>query len=72
MLKRLIKTSLRLRGAVVALACAVVLYGLYVASRAKIDVFPEFAPPQAILQTEAPGLSAEEVEALVTAPSRTA
>jgi CzcA family heavy metal efflux pump len=67
-LKRLIKTSLRLRGAVVALACAVVLYGLYVATRAKIDVFPEFAPPQVILQTEAPGLSAEEVEELVTRP----
>jgi CzcA family heavy metal efflux pump len=67
-LKRLIKTSLRLRGAVLALACAVVVYGLYVTTRAKIDVFPEFAPPQVIIQTEAPGLSAEEVEALVTRP----
>jgi CzcA family heavy metal efflux pump len=67
-LKRLIRTSLRLRGAVVALACAVVVYGLYVATRAKIDVFPEFAPPQVILQTESPGLSAEEVEQLVTRP----
>jgi len=67
-LKPLIRTSLRLRGAVVAIACAVVVYGLYIATQAKIDVFPEFAPPQVILQTEAPGLSAEEVEALVTRP----
>jgi CzcA family heavy metal efflux pump len=67
-LKRLIRTSLRHRGAVVALASVVVVYGLYVATRAKIDVFPEFAPPQVIIQTEAPGLSAEEVEALVTRP----
>jgi CzcA family heavy metal efflux pump len=68
LLKGLIQTSLRLRGAVVAIACAVVVYGLYVASHAKIDVFPEFAPPQVIIQTEAPGLSSEEVEALVTRP----
>ena len=68
MLKPLIRTSLRLRGAVVAIACAVVVYGFYIATQAKIDVFPEFAPPQVIIQTEAPGLSAEEVEALVTRP----
>jgi len=67
-LKPLIRTSLRLRGAVVAIACAVVVYGFYIATQAKIDVFPEFAPPQVIIQTEAPGLSAEEVEALVTRP----
>ncbi|MGH8526202.1 MAG: efflux RND transporter permease subunit, partial [Gammaproteobacteria bacterium] len=41
---------------------------IYIAGRAKLDVFPEFAPPRIVIQTEAPGLSAEEVEALVTRP----
>lgn len=45
-------------------------YGVYIIGRVKLDVFPEFAPPRIIIQTEAPGLSAEEVEALVTRPVR--
>jgi Cu/Ag efflux pump CusA len=51
---------------VVALAIAVVLYGLYVLTRAKFEVFPEFSPTQVVIQTEAPGLSAELVETLVS------
>ena len=31
-------------------------------------MFPEFAPPLVEIQTEAPGLSTEEVESLVTVP----
>ena len=34
----------------------------------KLDVFPEFAPTQVQVQTEALGLSASEVEQLVTVP----
>jgi len=33
-----------------------------------MDVFPEFAPPYVEIQTEVPGLSTAEVEALVTVP----
>ena len=68
MLLHLIAFSIRFRGVVIALACLVVGYGVYVTARARYDVYPEFAPPLVVIQTEAPGLSPEEVEALVTRP----
>ncbi len=68
MLNRIVHFSLRFRGVVVALACVVVGYGIYVAANAKLDVFPNFVPPQVEVQTEAPGLSPEQVESLVTQP----
>src|SRR5262249_2849619 len=47
-------------------ACLVIGYGIYSAYYAKLDVYPEFAPPEVVVQTEAPGLSPENVEQLVT------
>lgn len=60
--------SIRFRGVVIALGVAVMIYGAYMVSRAQYDVFPEFAPPQVSVQTEAPGLAAEQVEILITQP----
>src|SRR3989442_397405 len=71
MLKSLVSFSLRFRGVVVALAALLLGYGLYVASHAKLDVFPNFVQPQVVIQTEAPGLSPEQVEVLVTRPVET-
>lgn len=71
MLNRIVQFSLRHCGVVVALGIIVVAYGLYVASTTRLDVFPEFAPPQVVVQTEAPGLSSQEVEQLVTLPIET-
>jgi CzcA family heavy metal efflux pump len=68
MLQALVQFSLRFRGTVVILACLVMAYGLYDASQAKLDVFPDFVPPEVTIQAEAPGLSAEQVETLVTRP----
>src|SRR5712691_10638335 len=68
MLTALVRFSLRFRGVIIALACALLGYGLYTLSRATYDVFPEFAPPQVVIQTEAPGLAQEQVEVLVTQP----
>ncbi|AII54541.1 hypothetical protein N008_21685 (plasmid) [Hymenobacter sp. APR13] len=42
--------------------------GLQVVRNTPLDVFPEFAPPYVEVQTEAPGLSTAEVEALVSVP----
>jgi len=63
-----IALAIRFRGIVLALACVVVVYGLYGLSRARYDVFPEFAPPQVAIQTESVGLTPEQVETLVTRP----
>lgn len=60
--------AVRFRGIIVALAILLLGYGAVSVSRAKYDVFPEFAPPQVGIQTEAPGLTAEQVEVLVTQP----
>ncbi|HEV2453405.1 MAG TPA: efflux RND transporter permease subunit, partial [Verrucomicrobiae bacterium] len=71
MLNHVVQFALRHRGVVVALGLVVIVYGLYTVARTRLDVFPEFAPPQVVLQTEAPGLSPEEVEQLVTTPIET-
>ncbi|MBI5487746.1 MAG: efflux RND transporter permease subunit [Deltaproteobacteria bacterium] len=68
MLRALVGLSIRHRVLVIALACLAVAYGLYVTFRAKLDVFPDFVPPQVVIQTESPGLSPEQVETLVTQP----
>jgi CzcA family heavy metal efflux pump len=68
MLKAIVRFSLRFREITIGLACALLAYGVYSFSRARFDVFPEFAPPQVSIQTEAPGLAPQQVEVLVTTP----
>lgn len=68
LLNSVIRFSLRFRGIIIALSILFVGYGIYTLTQAKFGVFPEFAPPQAVIQTEAPGLSPEQVEVLVTQP----
>ncbi|HKS01900.1 MAG TPA: efflux RND transporter permease subunit [Arthrobacter sp.] len=64
----LVGISLRFRTIVVALACVVMLLGSVQLSKASLDVFPEFAPPQVEIQTACLGLTAQEVEELVSVP----
>src|ERR1051325_11418964 len=68
MRQAIVQWALRFRGVVVSLACVVLVYGVWVAQHAKLDVFPDFVPPQVTIQTEAPGLAPEQVETLVTRP----
>jgi CzcA family heavy metal efflux pump len=72
MLESLVSWSLRSRGLVVVLACLLLVLGVFATIHARLDVFPEFAPPMVIVQTECPGLSPAEVEQLVTLPIETA
>src|SRR5579863_6208045 len=64
----LIRFAIRFRGVVIALACVLLGYGAYTLVEARYDVFPEFAPPQVQIRTDAPGLAPEQVEVLVTQP----
>src|SRR5438477_2428753 len=68
MLKSVVHFSLRCRGVVLVLAGVLLVYGIYIAQTAKLDVFPNFVQPQVVIQTECPGLAPEQVELLVTVP----
>ncbi|MCC3160161.1 efflux RND transporter permease subunit [Hymenobacter sp. 15J16-1T3B] len=67
-MKWLVETALRLRLVIVVLFSVMLVAGLQVVRNTPLDVFPEFAPPYVEVQTEAPGLSTAEVEALVSVP----
>jgi CzcA family heavy metal efflux pump len=66
MLQAVLSWSIHNRVVVLILALVLLGLGAYAAAKARLDVFPEFAPPQVVIQTEAPGLSPTEVEQLVT------
>ncbi|HYL97345.1 MAG TPA: efflux RND transporter permease subunit, partial [Blastocatellia bacterium] len=72
MLNHVILWSLRNRLVVLALAALLIVFGVRAAIHSPLDVFPDFAPPEVVIQTEAPGLSPEEVEQVVTVPLETA
>src|SRR5918994_3653446 len=72
MLRALISFCLSYRPVVLLLAIGLLIWGIVAARQAPWGVFPEFAPPQIVVQTEAPGLSSEEVEELVTVPVESA
>src|SRR5215203_6106585 len=69
MMRSIIGTSLRFRLLVVAGAALLLAVGISRAGSASVDVLPEFTPPYVEIQTEALGLSAEEVEQLITIPA---
>ncbi|MCC7121254.1 MAG: efflux RND transporter permease subunit, partial [Gammaproteobacteria bacterium] len=68
MLSALVRFSIARRAVVLAGAVALVVYGVFALSRTGLDIFPEFAPKLVVVQTEAPGLTTEQVEVLVTQP----
>src|SRR6516162_764289 len=68
MLQTIVHWSIHNRIVVVVLAAMLIGVGMFATANARLDVFPEFAPPQVVVQTECPGLSAADVEQLVTLP----
>jgi CzcA family heavy metal efflux pump len=68
MLRGIVGSSLKFRYLVVAFAAAMTFFGVQQLRHTAVDVFPEFAPPKVEVQTPSLGLSANQVEALVTVP----
>src|SRR3972149_8454674 len=64
----LVGTSLKLKFIVVAIAAALMYFGTGLIQDMPVDVFPEFALPRVEVQTISVGLTATDVEALVTVP----
>src|SRR5690348_2544948 len=68
MLSAFVRASLAHPRIVTALSVLIAMVGFGALLNAHFDVFPDFAPPHVLVQTEAPGLDAQQVEALVTRP----
>ena len=66
MLRGIVGWSLEYRFLVLVAAAALLIFGGTQLGNMPVDVLPEFAPVYVEVQTEALGLSASEVEALVT------
>jgi CzcA family heavy metal efflux pump len=68
MIRSIIGASLRFWMLLIALAVGILAIGFVQLRSAPVDVLPEFTPPYVEVQTEALGLSANEVEQLITVP----
>ena len=68
MMRAIIRSSMKSRLVVVAVAAALMILGLGRLRQMPLDALPEFSPPYVEIQTESLGLSAEEVEQLITVP----
>ncbi|NET90819.1 MAG: efflux RND transporter permease subunit, partial [Kamptonema sp. SIO1D9] len=71
-LNSIIKHSITQRWLMVIGAIFVTIWGIFSVTQMPMDVFPEFAPPQVDIQTEAVGLAPEEVESQITVPIESA
>jgi Cu/Ag efflux pump CusA len=68
MMRWIVGSSLKYRAIVLALAAVVMILGVVQLREMPKDVLPEFGQPTVEVQTEALGLSAPEVEQLITVP----
>ncbi|WP_449417226.1 efflux RND transporter permease subunit [Phormidium nigroviride] len=71
-LNQTLKNSIAQRWLIVTCAILVTVWGVFTVTQMPLDVFPEFAPPQVDIHTEATGLAPEEVESQITIPIESA
>jgi CzcA family heavy metal efflux pump len=67
-IRAIVTWSLSFRLVVIPAAAALLVFGVIHLRDAPVDVLPEFSPTYVEVQTEALGLSASEVEELITVP----
>ena len=72
MIRALVSLSARRYGAISSLTLLLLVAGIGFATRARLDVFPDFVPSQVDIQTEAPGFAPQQVEELITRPVESA
>jgi CzcA family heavy metal efflux pump len=68
MMKKIVIAAMKGRLLIATVAVLLIIFGITQLTKMPVDVLPEFARPYVEIQTEALGLSAVEVEALVTTP----
>lgn len=68
MLRGVVDAGLRFRYLTILIALALLVAGALQVQRTHVDLLPEFSRPEVEVQTEALGLAAAEVEALITVP----
>jgi CzcA family heavy metal efflux pump len=68
MFRWIIGSSLRFRFLLVAISAALLVFGTEQIRQMPVDVFPEFSPPKVEIQTQGIGMTAAEVEELITIP----
>ncbi len=66
MMRWIVGMSMQLRALVAVIAILIVVIGVAQLRKMPVDVLPEFSKPYVEIQTEALGLSAEEVEQMIT------
>lgn len=71
MINKIIEAAIRQRVLVVLAAIGVLMFGGFSALRLNLDAFPDVTNIQVVVNTEAPGLAAAEVEKLITFPVET-
>ncbi len=68
LLKKIIEFCVNRSVTIFILGLTILFSGLYGLKTARLDVFPDFAQPQVVIQTEAPGFTSELTELLVSKP----
>ncbi|MGI9437595.1 MAG: efflux RND transporter permease subunit, partial [Geminicoccaceae bacterium] len=68
MMRWMVETSLKLRYLALVTSVLLIVFGVTQFRGMPVDVYPEFAPPRVEVQVLCLGMSAKDVESLVTVP----